>query len=122
MANLEHWIIDQGLNGSDIGLLLAGFSERLVAEGIPLVRSYIALPTVNPTVRVYNHIWTPQSGTLIEGVSHERNTDAFEVSPFGHMLRADLAKSHWRFDDPQADAFTIFRRSGAGAGGIISPA
>ncbi|HLM38987.1 MAG TPA: adenylate/guanylate cyclase domain-containing protein [Microvirga sp.] len=115
MANLEHWIIDQGLNGSDIGSLIAGFSEQLVAEGIPLVRSYIALPTVNPTIRVYNHIWTPRSGTLIEGVSHERNTDAFEVSPFGFMLRSDLAKSHWRFGDPQADAFTIFediRRAG----------
>jgi len=115
MANLEQWIIEQGLNGSDIGLLLSGFSEGLVAEGVPLARSYIALPTVNPTVRVYNHIWTPSAGIFVEGVSHERNTDAFEVSPFGFMLRTEASKWHWRFGDPDATAFAIFeeiRRQG----------
>ncbi len=115
MANLEQWLIEQGLNGSDIGSLLSGFSEGLAAEGIPLVRSYIALPTVNPTIRVYNHTWTPPAGTLVEGVSHERNTDAFEVSPFGFMLKAGLARSHWRLDGPEAQAFGVFddvRRQG----------
>ncbi|HZH53222.1 MAG TPA: adenylate/guanylate cyclase domain-containing protein [Microvirga sp.] len=115
MANLEDWIIDQGLCGSDVASLLSGFSERLVAEGVPLARSYIALPTVNPTVRVFNHVWTRTGGIMVEGVSHERNTDAFEVSPFGFMLRDGTTERHWRFDGPEAGAFAVFedvRRAG----------
>lgn len=116
MANLEDWIIDQGLRGADVSSLLAGFSERLVAEGIPLVRAYIALPTVNPTVRVFNHTWTRAAGIMVEGVSHERNTDAFEVSPFGFMLRNGMTERHWRFDGTETETFSVFedaRREGA---------
>ena len=60
MTNVESWIIEQGLCGSDIGSLLAGLSERLVARGIPLVRAYLALPTVNPSVRVYTPCLDPR--------------------------------------------------------------
>lgn len=115
MANLDDWIIDQGLRGSDVASLLSGFSERLEAEGIPLVRSYIALPTVNPTVRVFNHVWTRAAGSMVEGVSHDRNADAFEVSPFGFMLRNGTMQQHWRFDGAEAGAFAVFedvRRDG----------
>jgi len=115
MTNLESWIVEQGLNGSSVASLLSGFAERLVEGGIPLARAYIALPTVNPTVRGYNHIWTKSAGTVIEGVSHERNDGAFEVSPFGYMLKAGLTEHYWRFDGPDADAFAVFadiRREG----------
>lgn len=115
MANLEDWIIDQGLRGADVASLLAGFSERLVAEGIPLVRAYIALPTVNPTVRVFNHTWTRAAGIVVEGVSHERNENAFEVSPFGFMLRNETTERHWRFDGTETESFSAFedvRREG----------
>jgi adenylate cyclase len=108
MTNLESWIIEQGLCGSDIGSLLAGFSERLVARGIPLVRAYLALPTVNPSVRVYTHAWTRAAGTVIEGVSHDRNDDALAVSPIGFMLREGLTECHWRFDGPDAEAYEVF--------------
>jgi adenylate cyclase len=108
MTNLESWIIDQGLRGSDIGSLLSGFSERLVARGIPLVRSYLAMPTVNPNFRVYTHAWTPAAGTTVEAVSHERNDGALEISPIGFMLRNDMTACHWHFDGPDADAYSIF--------------
>jgi adenylate cyclase len=115
MSNLESWIIEQGFKGSTVGALLSGFAERLVGEGISLLRAYMALPTVNPTFRVYNHVWTRMSGILVEGVSHERNDDAFEISPFGYMLRTGLMEQHWRFDDAGAQPFEVFddvRRDG----------
>src|SRR4051794_39461751 len=108
MTSLEAWIVEQGLNGSTIAALLSGFSERMAADGVVLARAYLALPTVNPTVRVYNHSWTPSSGGLVEGVSHERNEEEFERSPIGHMLRAGLTKCHWRFDTPNTEHFEIF--------------
>ena len=108
MTNLEDWIIEQGLRGSDMVSLLSGVAERLVEEGIPLVRAYIALPTVNPTIRVYTHLWTRSAGTIVEGVSHERNDGAFEVSPFAYMMNTDQEKCHWLMHGPDADRFSVF--------------
>jgi len=108
MTNLEDWIIEQGLRGSDMASLLSGFAERLVGEGIPLVRAYIALPTVNPTIRVYTHVWTRSAGTVVEGVSHERNADAFELSPFAYMMRTEQESCHWHVYGPDADRFGVF--------------
>lgn len=115
MANLEDWIVEQGLRGSDVGSLLSGFSERLVTEGMPLVRAYLALPTVNPTIRVYTHVWTRSAGMMVEGVSHERNELAFEQSPFAYMMKTDQTSCHWLIDDPEALKFDVFedvRREG----------
>ncbi|MCB8819272.1 adenylate/guanylate cyclase domain-containing protein [Microvirga rosea] len=115
MTNLEAWIIEQGLSGSSIATLLTGIVERLAADGIPLARAYIALPTVNPTIRVFNHTWTHQGGTVVEGISHERNQEAFEISPFGYMLREGLSEQHWRFHENHPIRFDLFddiRRDG----------
>ena len=115
MANIEDWIIEQGLRGSDVGSLLAGFADRLAQEGIPLVRAYLALPTVNPTIRVYTHVWTRSAGMIVEGVSHERNELAFEQSPFAYMMKTDQTSCYWLIDDPEAMKFDVFedvRREG----------
>ena len=115
MANLEDWIIEQGLRGTDVGSLLSGFAEQLVAEGMPLVRVYLALPTVNPTIRVYTHVWTRSAGLMVEGVSHERNELAFDRSPFNYMMQTEQTSCYWRVDDPKARQFDVFddvRREG----------
>jgi adenylate cyclase len=108
MTDLERWIIGQGLGGADLGSLLSGFAERLLADGIPVVRIYLALPTVNPTVRAYSHSWTRSAGALVEPVSHERNRQAFEASPFRYMLQAGLSECHWRFDEVGTERFPAF--------------
>ncbi|MGO4707094.1 adenylate/guanylate cyclase domain-containing protein [Microvirga sp. 2MCAF38] len=108
MTNLEDWIIAQGLKGASVASLLEGFADGLVAEGIPVVRAYLALPTVNPTIRVLNHTWTRPTGTAVEAHSHERNVKAFAVSPFNHMLNSGIAARHWRLDEPETEWFEVF--------------
>jgi adenylate cyclase len=78
MTGLESWIFGQGLSGSSAASLLPGFSERLLAGGIPVAGAFLALPIVNPTIRVYDHTWTHSTGRVIEGISHEGILDAFE--------------------------------------------
>jgi len=115
MANLEDWIIEQGLRGTDVGTLLLGFAEQLTGEGMPLARVYLALPTVNPTIRAYTHVWTRSAGLMVEGVSHERNELAFERSPFNYMMQTEQTACYWRVDDPtdrQFDVFDDVRREG----------
>jgi adenylate cyclase len=105
--DIERWIIDQGLNGSSISTLLTGVAERLVVGGVPLLRAYLALPTVNPTVRAMNYSWIRGAGAVVEGISHERSVAAFEQSPFGHMLREQIPTKYWHLADKDA-RFPIF--------------
>ncbi|MBM6594662.1 adenylate/guanylate cyclase domain-containing protein [Microvirga pudoricolor] len=108
MTGLENWIIGQGLNGTSLAELLTGFAERLVAQGIPVVRAYLAIPTVNPTIRVVNNTWTHRDGIVVERLSHERNETAFEMSPFGLMLREDTRERHWHFTETGQEPFPLF--------------
>ncbi len=108
MSKLEDWIVEQGLRGPGMDSLLSGFVERLLDDGVALARVYIALPTVNPTIRVYTHAWTRAGGIITEGVSHERNAEAFEVSPFAHMMRLEETHAYWRVDGPDAQRFGVF--------------
>ncbi|WP_134499209.1 adenylate/guanylate cyclase domain-containing protein [Microvirga pakistanensis] len=115
MTDLERWIVDQGLRGGSVASLFTGFAEHITAEGIPLARAYLALPTVNPTIRVVNHTWTRQIGAVAEGVSHDREVHAFEESPFGHMLRSGRTHFHWHLNEPGGEWFGVFdevRRAG----------
>ena len=109
MDEIQQWIAQQGLSGSDVPSLLSGFAELLIANGIPVARASLALPTVNPSIRATNHTWTRPSGATLHGVSHERDLKSFDASPFGYMLLNGLAKCHWRFNhDGDGEKFTIF--------------
>ncbi|MDJ1159933.1 hypothetical protein QNA08_17095 [Chelatococcus sp. SYSU_G07232] len=108
MASLESWITDQGLTGSDLSALFSGVMERLLPEGLPVARAFLALPTVNPTIRVVSHIWTRSRGMLVDAVPHDRHLNAFEASPLGYMLRKRLTKCHWHLDEPGIQRFAVF--------------
>src|ERR671912_730899 len=108
MTHPEGWIVGQGRGGAGLGSPPSRLAERLLADGIPVVRIYLALPTVNPTIRAYSHTWTRSAGAVVEPVSHERNRQAFEASPFRFMLKSGLSACHWRFDEPGTVRFPAF--------------
>lgn len=107
---IEGFIIDQGFSGSNIADLLVGVATRLVEEGLPIRRAYLAMPTVNAAARVYNYIWLSDSGLSMETISHDRAVDDFEASPFGYMLRNRIESRHWRLDEADDQRFAIFER------------
>ena len=48
LPKLAAWVTDAGLAGESETSLLAGFSERAVAAGIPLARSSVLIDTLHP--------------------------------------------------------------------------
>lgn len=106
MSEFERWIIDQGLYGTTISSLLDGIAERFLADGMPLMRAYLALPTVNPAFRVLNHTWYRGRRTVVEGIEHGRDSAAFRISPFSSMLEEGDFARRWRIE--KSDEFTIF--------------
>jgi adenylate cyclase len=114
--SIEDWIVQQGLSGRSVTELVAGLAERLLASGVPLARIYVALPTVNATVRVMNHVWTP-SGAVLERISHTAMTGQFEKGPFGAMTAAGERRRHWRFAECGTRDYAIFADTAAAGGG-----
>ena len=108
MTEFESWIVGQGLYGTSINDLLGGAATRLLDEGVPLARAYVALPTVNPTVRVLNHTWRRGSAPVSEGIPHGHHQEAFQASPFNYMLSEGLMSHRWRLDTKDCDAFHVF--------------
>jgi adenylate cyclase len=107
MTEFENWIVSQGLHGATLAELLDGVAIRLCSDGIPLARAYLALPTVNPNIRVLNHTWRPGVRTIVEGISHGQEQESFKVSPFNYMLQEGFSTYRWRLEGPDSDAFPV---------------
>lgn len=103
------WIVSEGLNGSGLVALLDGFSERLLASGMPLSRTYLAMATISPDVRAVNVTWTRGAGARLESVEHERFPNAFAGSPLAHLLESGIPRRRWR----------IGREGGTGGYGVL---
>jgi hypothetical protein len=56
MIELINWILEEGRDSDDLGAILAGLSERLVARGVPLRRTTLLMPTLDPTAAVISYL------------------------------------------------------------------
>jgi hypothetical protein len=50
IADLIDWTIARGIASDDVGALVTGMSERLVAVGVPVLRMHVVLPTRHPAI------------------------------------------------------------------------
>ena len=62
MDELINWILEEGRNSDDLGAIFKGISERLVAQGIPLVRTNLGMPTIEPTAALLRFEWSRDKG------------------------------------------------------------
>jgi hypothetical protein len=86
MIELINWILEEGRDGDDLGAILAGLSERLVARGIPLCRTSLNMPTLDPTAAVISHLWWRDKGLTSAALSHEDAYGAaFQRSPVHYL-------------------------------------
>lgn len=86
--SIEHWLVRQGLRGTGVIEIMDGFCSRLVGEGFPLARGYIALRTLHPKYGAVGFRWERGSGGVeAERYSHESADSAdFRASPFAVLI------------------------------------
>lgn len=114
-GEIARWVVREGLTGSDISVLLSGFSDRLLGMGCRLSRAYVALPTINPETRAVSHTWRRTGEVLRDAVEHERFPGAFDTSPIGYMLLHGIERRRWRLgptDDLQEFSVLAELRAG----------
>lgn len=57
MDQTAEWLVDQALGEADVGRILAGCCERLLAAGVPLSRSYLGYRTLHPLFSGISLVW-----------------------------------------------------------------
>ena len=103
VTGLVDWILAQGCESDDLGAILAGLSERLVAQGVPLCRTTLHMPTIDPTAAVLEFSWWRDQGLMSKALGPEEGQGAaFLRSPFHHLIERNIDRARWRLEDADA--------------------
>ena len=111
MIDLINWILEEGRDNDDLGAILEKVSERLVASGIPVCRTTLNMPTIDPAVEVLSFQWSREKGvmrsTFAPGVS---SGTQFRHSPIGYLVERNLSGERWKLEDPEVvGRFPLFQ-------------
>ncbi|HEY5608377.1 MAG TPA: adenylate/guanylate cyclase domain-containing protein [Alphaproteobacteria bacterium] len=112
---LSDWLVAQGLGTPDPIALHAGFCERVVELGIPLLRGLVAVRTLHPRVDAVSYTWhraAAPSRQLLE----RSGTPEWLHSPFAYLLANQLEQWRRRLDDGAALEFEVLERLRAEGG------
>jgi adenylate cyclase len=102
MIELINWILEEGRDSDDLGAILKGFSERLVAQGIPLCRTTLYMPTIDPTAAVVSFLWSRDMGLTSAALTPEDAYGApFQRSPVRYLIERDIVAERWKLEDPE---------------------
>ncbi|MBS0223866.1 MAG: adenylate/guanylate cyclase domain-containing protein [Proteobacteria bacterium] len=110
VTGLIDWILAEGCDGDDLGAILAGVSERLVAQGLPLCRTTLHMPTIDPTAAVLEFSWSRNEGPTSAALSPEQGLGAAYLrSPFHHLIEHDIGGARWKLEDAETvKQFALF--------------
>ena len=87
---LSDWLVQQGLRGTALDELLAGFCEGLTNLGIPLWRCHISMRTLHPSFEALAFRWRNAEGVERESIVYtEEPSVEWSQSPQYHMIATD---------------------------------
>ena len=108
--DLIDWILQQATAHDDLGALLAGTCERLVANGIPVWRASLDLPTIDPNARALMHKWWRDRYVVVDTLPHGPGQDAvFQRSVIAHLLSRGLELHRWRLERGEGGEFDVLK-------------
>jgi adenylate cyclase len=110
MLELINWILKEGCDGDDLGVILEGASERLAALGIPLCRTSLSMPTIDPAAAVVSYLWWRGKGLTTSELSPEEAWGApYLRSPVRHLIERNEPRARWKLEDPEVvQQFPLF--------------
>ena len=89
------WLMSQALGERDVHTIVGGCSDRLLAAGIPLWRSFVTFRTLHPLFASVSIIWRRETRTgSVEHVEHLHGevftSDDWTQSPMHHMISTQI--------------------------------
>lgn len=102
-SNLSEWVCRAALETTGVETLFAGFCERAVAVGVPLVRAQIGTGVIHHGMRGYGMTW--RAGTGIQGEEAFQHQDTPDPrwfrSPGVYMLENGVDAITARLNGPE---------------------
>jgi adenylate cyclase len=110
MNELINWILEEGRDSDDLGAIVKGLSERLVARGIPLCRTSLGMPTIDPTAALLRFLWLRDKGLMSTALSPEDTYGTpYQRSPIHYLVEQNIDRKRWKLEDPQVvQTFELF--------------
>jgi adenylate cyclase len=97
--DLIDWVLRHATAHDDLGTLVSGVAERLVAAGLPIWRASLDLPTIDPIFRAVSHRWWRDRPVSVEVLPHGPGKDTvFQGSVIYHLLSSGLEARRWRLE------------------------
>ncbi len=116
--DLIDWVLRHATTQDDLGALVTGVCERLIAAGLPIWRASLDLPTIHPTSRAISHRWWRDRPVSVEVLPHGPGRDVvFQGSVIHHLLSRNLEAKRWRLDRNEGVAEFDLLRTLQAAGG-----
>jgi len=116
--DLIDWVLRYATTHDDLGALLTGVCERLVAAGLPIWRASLDLPTIDPILRAVSHRWWRDRPVSVEVLPHGPGKDAvFQGSVIYHLLSSGREARRWRLERGEGVAEFDLLRTLREAGG-----
>jgi adenylate cyclase len=88
VQRVSDWLVQQGLLGADLGVLLSEYCDHLVHTlGLPLWRGQVAMRTLHPSFQALFFVWRRGEAVEYNRAEHtDGDTEEWKSSPFYHML------------------------------------
>ena len=111
MLDLINWILEEGRDNDDLGAILEKFSEWLVARGIPVCRTSLNMPTIDPVAAVLSFQWSREKGVARSTFAPEdAGGTQFRRSPISYLIERNLGAQRWKLEDREAvERFPLFQ-------------
>lgn len=109
-VELSAWITEAGLAGQSETAILAGFCEREVARGLPLVRALVLIDTLHPIHEGRAFRWTraQKETTLTEYGRTDDDLSRWQHSPFYRLEESGESLLRRRLTAATEVEFSIF--------------
>lgn len=105
VAAVKDWLVQAGLDGIAAPDLVAGLGRRLNEAGLGIGRIYLAMTTLHPMLRATGYTYERGSDVITPTafVHSDLVSEAWQRSPFAHMIENDVRRMRRRLTGPQAE-------------------
>lgn len=117
ITRITDWITQQGLLRSSLETLLEGFCERLREINFPIMRSFISVRTLHPTISTLACTWQPTEGVRTDAYVYRTGlSEAFLESPIKRIMDLEVDDLRIRLGPDRPSEFPVcekLRQEGA---------
>ncbi len=103
IQDVSDWLVAQVLGPIDIARVLDGVSARLLAAGVPLLRTHVAMRTLHPMFQAVTFTWYRDRDDNVDMIPHsETDSEDWLKSPIRRLVDEQLDEARFRMEGTES--------------------